>query len=48
MLQGSTVHVGRKDGGDEVRDILLDATFKKMYDHSPHAVSVVARDALAI
>lgn len=37
--QGSTVHVGRKDGGDKVQNILSDAAYKKMYDHSPHSVS---------
>lgn len=38
--QGSTVHVGRKDGGDKVHNILSDDTYKKMYDHSPHSVSI--------
>lgn len=40
LWQGSTVHVGRKDGGDKVQNILSDTTYKKMYDHSPHSVSV--------
>ncbi|CAB3255250.1 unnamed protein product [Arctia plantaginis] len=38
--RGSTVHVGRKDGGDKVQNILSDTTYKKMYDHSPHSVFV--------
>ncbi|XP_026758395.3 band 3 anion transport protein isoform X3 [Galleria mellonella] len=38
--KGSTVHVGRKDGGDKVQTILPDSTYKKMYDHSPHSVFV--------
>ncbi|XP_014370085.2 anion exchange protein 3 isoform X2 [Papilio machaon] len=40
IRKGSTVHVGRKDGGDRVADILSDLTYKKMYDHRPHAVFV--------
>ncbi|XP_028035367.1 anion exchange protein 3 isoform X2 [Bombyx mandarina] len=43
----STVHVGRKDGGDKVQNILPDATYKKMYDHSPHAVFVQLDELLA-
>lgn len=31
----SMVHIGRKEGGDEMNNVY----FKKMYDHSPHAVS---------
>ncbi|KAJ0183991.1 hypothetical protein K1T71_000414 [Dendrolimus kikuchii] len=45
--RGSTVHVGRKDGGDKVQSILPDATYKKMYDHSPHAVFVQLDELLA-
>lgn len=43
MSQGSTVHVSRKDGGDKVQNILSDTTYKKMYDHSPHSVSISTR-----
>nr|XP_021199496.1 anion exchange protein 2 isoform X2 [Helicoverpa armigera] len=45
--RGSTVHVGRKDGGDKVQNILSDAAYKKMYDHSPHAVFVQLDELLA-
>ncbi|KAG6446987.1 anion exchange protein 3 isoform X1 [Manduca sexta] len=45
--RGSTVHVGRKDGGDKVQNILPDATYKNMYDHSPHAVFVQLDELLA-
>ncbi|CAK1588151.1 unnamed protein product [Parnassius mnemosyne] len=45
--RGSTVHVGRKDGGDKVAHILPDATYKKMYDHRPHAVFVQLDELLA-
>lgn len=34
------MHVGRKDGEDKVQNIFSDATLKKMYDHSPHSVSI--------
>lgn len=30
----SMVHIGRREGGDELNNVY----FKKMYDHSPHAV----------
>ncbi|KAM3956891.1 anion exchange protein Ae2 isoform 2-T2 [Aphomia sociella] len=43
----STVHVGRKDGGDKVHSILPDSTYKKMYDHSPHSVFVQLDELLA-
>ncbi|KAI5640896.1 HCO3- transporter family domain-containing protein [Phthorimaea operculella] len=45
--RGSTVHVGRKDGGDKVHNILPDSTYKKMYDHSPHAVFVQLDELLS-
>ncbi|XP_022832549.1 anion exchange protein 3 isoform X1 [Spodoptera litura] len=45
--RGSTVHVGRKDGGDKVQNILSDAAYKKMYDHSPHSVFVQLDELLA-
>ncbi|XP_068621048.1 band 3 anion transport protein [Battus philenor] len=45
--RGSVVHVGRRDGGDKVANILPDATFKKMYDHRPHAVFVQLDELLA-
>lgn len=35
------MHVGRKDGGDKVANILPESTFKKMYDHRPHAVRLL-------
>ncbi|XP_026322255.1 anion exchange protein 2 isoform X3 [Hyposmocoma kahamanoa] len=38
--RGSIVHVGRSDGGDKAHEFLPDATYKKMYDHSPHSVFV--------
>ncbi|XP_059055151.1 anion exchange protein 3 [Achroia grisella] len=38
--KGSTVHVGRKDGGDKVQNLLSDSTYKKIYDHNPHSVFV--------
>lgn len=38
FVQGSIVHVGRSDGGDKAHEFLPDATYKKMYDHSPHSV----------
>ncbi|XP_013138197.1 PREDICTED: anion exchange protein 3 isoform X2 [Papilio polytes] len=47
IRKGSTVHVGRKDGGDKVADILTDLTYKKMYDHRPHAVFVQLDELLA-
>ncbi|XP_045783924.1 anion exchange protein 3 isoform X2 [Maniola jurtina] len=45
--RGSTVHVGRKEGGDKIQNIFSDATLKKMYDHSPHAVFVQLDELLA-
>ncbi|XP_049884910.1 anion exchange protein 2 isoform X2 [Pectinophora gossypiella] len=45
--RGSTVHVGRKDGGDKMQNILPDSTYKKMYDHSPHSVFVQLDELLA-
>ncbi|XP_023949078.2 band 3 anion transport protein isoform X2 [Bicyclus anynana] len=45
--RGSTVHVGRKDGSDNVQNIFSDATLKKMYDHSPHSVFVQLDELLA-
>ncbi|XP_050683435.1 anion exchange protein 3-like isoform X3 [Leptidea sinapis] len=38
--RGSTVHVGRRDGGDKLQNLLTDATFKKIFDRSPHSVFV--------
>ncbi|CAK1554059.1 unnamed protein product [Leptosia nina] len=43
----STIHVSRKDGGDKVHNILSDAAYKKMYDHSPHSVFVQLDELLA-
>lgn len=40
--RGSFVHIGRKDGGEKLlQNVLSPQAFKKMYDHSPHAVSSV-------
>ncbi|CAH0716366.1 unnamed protein product, partial [Brenthis ino] len=45
--RGTTVHVGRNDGGDKVQNILSDTTLKKLYDHSPHSVFVQLDELLA-
>ncbi|XP_053623673.1 anion exchange protein 3 isoform X2 [Plodia interpunctella] len=42
-----TVHVGRRDGGDKVQNIMPDASFKKMYDKNPHSVFVQLDELLA-
>ncbi|XP_028156778.1 anion exchange protein 2 [Ostrinia furnacalis] len=36
----SSVHLGRKEAGDKLQNVLPEGTYKKMYDHSPHAVFV--------
>lgn len=38
----SLVHIGRKDGVDQLHSALM----KKMYDHSPHAVRHLAKSIL--
>ncbi|XP_038216460.1 anion exchange protein 2 isoform X2 [Zerene cesonia] len=43
----TTVHLSRRDGGDKVHAFLADSAYKKMYDHSPHAVFVQLDELLA-
>ncbi|XP_041987043.1 anion exchange protein 3 isoform X2 [Aricia agestis] len=45
--KGSTLHLSRKEAGEKIQNVIMDAAYKKMFDRSPHSVFVQLDELLA-